>query len=42
MGGLFYLRLALALWVIWVASWFLAMLWQAKATSEAPRGTWRW
>jgi protein-S-isoprenylcysteine O-methyltransferase Ste14 len=42
MGGLYFLRLSLALWLIWLASWWLAMLWRGKVASEAPRGTWRW
>jgi protein-S-isoprenylcysteine O-methyltransferase Ste14 len=42
MEGLVYLRAASALWLLWLVSWWLAMLWRSKATAEAPRRMWRW
>jgi protein-S-isoprenylcysteine O-methyltransferase Ste14 len=42
MEGLVYLRAASALWLLWLASWWVAMLWANKPAAEAPRNTWRW
>ena len=37
-----YIRAALALWALWVVTWWLAALWRSKATAQAPRRSWRW
>jgi protein-S-isoprenylcysteine O-methyltransferase Ste14 len=38
----FFIRIIAGLWVAWLISWHLAMLWRDKPTVKAPRGEYRW
>jgi protein-S-isoprenylcysteine O-methyltransferase Ste14 len=40
--GDIYLRAGLALWGLWLVSWWAAALWRSKMAAEAPRSSWRW
>lgn len=36
-----YWRAAMALWIVWVTTWWIAALWKGRAGLRAPRKTWR-
>jgi protein-S-isoprenylcysteine O-methyltransferase Ste14 len=38
----FFIRIIAGLWVAWLISWHVAMLWRDKPTVKAPRGEYRW
>lgn len=38
----FFIRVLAGLWIAWLVSWHIAMLWRDKPTVKAPRGEYRW
>ena len=37
----FYLEIELAIWIAWMLTWNLAAFWRARASTQAPRGSYR-
>jgi protein-S-isoprenylcysteine O-methyltransferase Ste14 len=38
----FFIRVLAGLWLVWLISWHLAMVWRDKPTVKAPRRAYRW
>jgi protein-S-isoprenylcysteine O-methyltransferase Ste14 len=37
----FYLEVEIAIWIAWIVTWNLAAIWRARASTQAPRGSYR-
>jgi protein-S-isoprenylcysteine O-methyltransferase Ste14 len=38
----FFIKVLAGLWLFWLVTWHIAMLWRDKATARAPRRDYRW